>query len=550
MTVRILGPVEVDGVPVTGREASVLAVLALRAPRAVSVDELIDAVWGEQPPMTAPKSLQNAISKLRREAKADIETVERGYRLRAEVDVHAVDALAQAGRAAEALGHWRGEPTAVPVGDRARLEEVRAALEDDVAEAHLRDGRADEAVALLEAGVAAAPYREHRWALLVRALGEANRQADALRVVQRARRVLGDEVGLEPGPELLDAERSVLERPDRRPVRRTVPTPSTAFVGRDAEVEAVRAALAEHRVVTLVGPGGVGKTRLAIASAPPDAVYVDLAPVAAGGRVWETVAAAAGIPTEPGRDVADTVVERLADGVVVLDNCEHLLDGTAAVAAQLAARVLATSREPLGINEERVVPVPALAVDDAVRLFRDRAAAAGAPPQDDVAAITEVCERLDRLPLAIELAAVRAPALGAAQLAARLDDRFALLDDRARRGEPRHRALRAVVDWSWELLDADERALFTRVSVFRAPFSLEDAEAVAADDALPVAAVAPAMTRLVRASMVSAEARDGGLRYRLLETFRDYAAARLDDPMSWRARHLAWVAAENGRAHG
>ena len=543
MEVRVLGPVEVDGRPITGREATVLAALAVRAPRAATAEQLIDDVWGESPPVTAPKALQNAISRLRRELGADaIETVEGGYRLLTDVDLQDVTRLAAAGRAEEALQHWRGVPTAVPDGERIRLAELRAALEDDAVRACLERGETDVAVATLERLVADDPYREPRWVLLVRALAAAGRQADALRAAQRARRVLADDLGLDPGPELRAAERAVLDAaPAPAPVptqrtRRSRPRPSTSLVGRDADVALVRQAAAAHRLVTLVGPGGVGKSRLALAALDgrDDVVFVDLAAVR-DEHLWEAVAAAAGVGTQVGRSVEESVVGAIGEVIVLLDSCEHVLDAAAVVADALPCPVMATSREPLGLPDEVVVAIGPLARADAVRLFADRTGASTVG--DDVGAL---CARLDDLPLAIELAAARAPVLDPAQMVQRLDDRFALLDERARRGEARHRGLAAMVEWSYDLLDDDERLLFERLSLFRSSFLLEDAEMLASDDRLPTRLVAPALTRLVRASMVTVDDRR---RFRLLDTFRDFGAARLDDVDAWRSRHLAWVVA-------
>ena len=539
----MLGPVEVDGVPVRGREAAVLAALALRVPRGATVDELIDAVWGEDPPLTAPKSLQNAVSKLRRLDGVRIETTSAGYRLDADTDLQAAEAMAAAGDPEGALELWRGDPTALPEGARIRVDELRASLEEDAVHALLRRGQSAAAVAALEAGVADRPYRERRWVLLVQALAAEGRQAEALRAVQRCRQVLGEELGLEPGPEILAAERAVVAVADTT-AKRPPPAPTTSFVGRDEEVAVVRRHLTRHRLVTLVGPGGVGKTRVALAViSGDDAVFVDLAPVAGPDRVWEAAAAAVGVPTLPGSDIAEAATDAIGTGLVVLDNCEHVIEAAADVAHRLRATVLATSREPLGLPDELVVSLRPLDQQDGARLFVDRARSAGATDVGDLDAIAEVCRRLDGLPLAIELAAARAPALAADQLVRRLDDRFALLDDRARRGDPRHRALRAVVDWSYELLDTEERLLFDRLSVFRAPFTLESVESVTSDDALPRGAVAPAMTGLVRASMVTVEGGDSERRYRLLETFRAYAEARLTEPDLWRGRHADWVAA-------
>ena len=539
MEVSILGPVEADGLPVTGRDAAVLASLALRAPRAASAEALVSDVWGDDPPVTAAKALQNAISRLRRLLSADaIETVAGGYRLLAAVDLHDVERLAAAGDHEAALARWRGDPSSAPAGEQARLGELKASLEDDAARSLLDRGDADAAVATLERLVADQPYRERRWALLIEALAVAERQADALRAAQRARRVLAEDLGLEPGAELVAAERMVLDRDETTPVapRSRAPRYATSFVGREDVLRDLGDAVAGNRLVSLVGAGGAGKTRVALAAVGDRSVFVDLAAVAGAEHVWEAVAAAAGIPTRPGASVADAVVGSLSVPILLLDSCEHVLDAAAEVADAVECPVLATSREPLGLPDERVVTVGPLGRADAVRLYLDRSATDAASSAED--AVAELCARLDDLPLAIELAAARAPVLGPEQLLSRLEDRFALLDGRARRGHPRHRALGAMVAWSVDLLEDDERRLFQRLSVFRSSFTIEDAEAVVTDDDLPISAVAPAMTRLVRASIVSV---DGSRRLRLLDTFRAYGEASLEDPSRWRRRHLAWV---------
>jgi non-specific serine/threonine protein kinase len=357
-----------------------------------------------------------------------------------------------------------------------------------------------------------------------------------------------------------------------------LPLPLTSFVGREPELAAVGAALAAHRLVTLTGPGGVGKTRLALRVAAgalgehPDGVWLaELGGLADPGLVPQAVAAAAGVREEPGRPLAATLAEALRPRrvLVVLDNCEHLLDACAVLTEALlgacpGVRVLATSRAPLGAGGEALCPVPPLrlppagdgapgapapapaqlAQSEAVRLFADRAAAARpgfAVTAENAAAVAQVCRRLDGLPLAIELAAARVRALAVGDLAAQLEDRFRLLTGGGRAAPPRLRTLRAAVDWSYALLTQPERALFARLSVFAGGFSLAAAEAVGADPPDPGAAagaggggvaghaVLGLLLGLVDQSLVVAEPlTDGSTRYRLLETLRQYAREALE----------------------
>ncbi len=353
-----------------------------------------------------------------------------------------------------------------------------------------------------------------------------------------------------------------LTAPDATPasVLRGAPTAITTFVGRSEDAQTVVAAVAESRVVTLTGPGGIGKTRLAIEaggrSARSPSWFVDL--VTAGpATVMEAVAAALSVSDRSSQPLVDAVVDALADeaGLVVLDNCEHVLEATAVLAERLVRgcpdlHVLATSREPLGLPGERVIPVAPLPEPTALGLFRERALAAGAPigPSDEGAA-QGICERLDGMPLAIELAAARCATLGLDGVRRGLDDRFRLL--RGHRGvDERHRSLRAVLDWSYDLLDADEQDVLAALGVFHGGFRLPDAEAVSATDTLPGLAVADVVGRLTAKSLIALTATASGPRYRLLETVRAYARERLagSDLAHERAdAHLRWACGEAAR---
>lgn len=561
--------------PVTGgRLRALLVLLLLDAGRTVPPRRLIDGVYGDRPPEQAANALQSQVSRLRRLLPdAPVEFGPAGYRLAIDpqrVDVHRFTGLAAAGRAAlaagdpagaaallrDALALWRGEPLAdvtdAPFADAeaARLRQARLAAVEDRVEAELALAPAGAPlIAELRDLAAAHPLRERLHGLLMRALHGAGRRAEALAVYADARRVLAEELGTDPSAELA-ALHTALLRDDAAPPAR-LPSPLTSFVGREPELRRVHELLGTARLVTLHGPGGAGKTRLAttVASGHDGPVcLVELAAVAPGAPVAPAVLAAldlrdAGLRTPGGpADLTDRLVAALADRrlLLVLDNCEHVIDDAARLTGRLLAaapglRVLATSREPLGLTGEALCPVGGLPAPDepaapraaaaypAVRLFTDRAADvspgftldAGTTP-----AVLRICRTLDGLPLALELAAARLRALPVTQVAARLDDRFRLLRRGDRTAAPRHRTLEAVVGWSWDLLDAPERRLAARMSVFAGAADLAAVQAVCAPDAGDVLDV---LTGLVDKSLVEAT----GGRYRMLETIREFAAARL-----------------------
>ncbi len=508
-------------------------------------------------------------------------------------------------------------------GPVARLEELRLAATEDRVEADLALGRGAELAPELEELAAAHPLRERLRGQLMRVLYLAGRQGDALAVYQETRELLADQLGVDPSPALsevhlailrgaipggrppgtprspLRAERSIDPggrppwtprsplRAERRlgehppaagpasPAQATagldsprantghLPAQLTSFVGRDEELNRVGKLLDEARLVTLTGPGGTGKTRLAVEAAarlggqaPDGAWFVPLAPVRDAMDVPQAVLAALGVP-EATR-AADTVwitvlppLDRLAEAVasrqlvLVLDNCEHLIAAVAELAGRVLAaapgvRILATSREPLGVIGETLCPVPALPLPPpdvtaseameygAVRLLTERAGAVRpgfTVDPDTIGPVVRICRALDGNPLAIELAAARLRSLTAAQVAARLDDRFGLLRSGSRTALPQHQTLRAIVDWSWDLLGDDERTVLRRLSVFSGGASPDAAEhicALAGDGTQIIDLVAA----LVDKSLVTA-AGETDVRYHLLETVRAYAAERL-----------------------
>ena len=552
----MLGPVRARrgdaSVPLRGvRLQGLLARLALNAGRPVGTSVLVDDLWGEAPPDGAGNALQALVSRLRRAIGAElVATDARGYRLCVEPD--AVDALrfaalASSGDLDGALALWHGAaladvldlPFAGPAA--ARLEERRAVVVDERAALALRAGRPGGELDALAAQLDATPLRETTAALLTRCLHAAGRQADALAVADRTIALLADELGVDPGPGLAAARLSVLR--GGQPVA-PARTGLNSFVGRDRDVERVRTLLVDARLVTLIGPGGAGKTRLAREAVGPDSVAVaELAPLTGPEQLAATVLAAVGEPDlvlraqdEPAPDTVTRLVSALAarDSLLVLDNCEHLVGAAAELAETLLRacprlRVLATSREPLGVPGEVLHPVESLAEADAVALFADRAAAVrpGFAVTPEVAVI---CRRLDGQPLPIELAAARLRTLTTAEILDRLDDRFRLLTSGARTALPRHQTLRAVVDWSWDLLDEPERAVARRLGVFAGGATAAAAGQVCGDGIGDdgTGDVFDRLAALVDKSLVVAVP-GSPTRYRMLETIREYAGERLDE---------------------
>ncbi|GAA1014488.1 SARP family transcriptional regulator [Acrocarpospora pleiomorpha] len=569
MEFRVLGPVEawLHGRQVcapAGRQRALLAALVLRRGLVVPVDMLVDEVFGEDPPRSARNALQTYVTRLRQALGplgGVIVTRAPGYVL--EAPAEAVDAerftllLDQARQSPQALtlldqalALWRG-PMAAELGpDAIRLTELRLAAREDRAAALLALGRATEAAAELEGLAAAEPWRERTVALLMNALAESGRVPAALAAFARHRDNLREELGLDPSATLRNLHQRLL-RGEARPVPVAVavavaPKPPPGLIGREREIAVVATALAQRPLVTLVGPGGVGKTRLA-QQAGERPTWVDLAPLREPETVVAAIAEAAGVRAEPGVEPLGALREwaRRADGLLVLDNCEHLLPAVAAAVTALLAtgtrlRVLATGREPLGVPGELVVDVQPLTVPNAIELFIARVPVSGFTPDAALlGSIARICAALDGLPLAIELAAARIGSLTVDDLAERLDARFPLL---RRTGAGRHHALEDVVDWSFDMLTDDEQRLFLRLSVFAASFDISTAEAVVADDDLPAERVADLMARLADRSMITRPGSAGIGCYRLLETLRVYAASRLPDADRFRRRHAEVLA--------
>ncbi|NUR47929.1 MAG: AfsR/SARP family transcriptional regulator [Hamadaea sp.] len=603
MRIGLLGPFEVqvgDGVVVEvpgARLRGLLAALALEPGRIVPRTRLVDWIWGEEPPADAVNALQVLVSRLRRllpdgvvEAKAG------GYRL--EVDPEAVDVsrferLVAEARDAEdpvrvtllrtALGLWRGtamEGIALS-GNKAfdavvtGLTERHIAVLGDRVDAEVRLGRGAGLVSELTELVANHPLREGFVAALMRALAEAGRGAEALTAYQQLAERLGDELGVDPSAELSAVNTAVLrgELGGRAENRRTnLRAELTSFVGEEADVAAIAELATRHRLVTLTGAGGSGKTRLATETArmmltdlPDGAWLVELAALQAGGELAQATLTAIGLRDQSlvggaaAGDATDRLVTAVRDRVMllVLDNCEHMIEAVSEFADRLLGecrrlRIIATSREPLGITGEALWQVEPLALppasasaaeigaSPAVRLLRDRAEAVRRNVGSDertLATMARVCRALDGMPLAIELAAARLRTMSVEQLADRLDDRFQLLTGGSRTALARHRTLRAVVDWSWDLLSEPERDLLRRLSVFAGGVSLEAAERVCADgeDALDL------LTALLEKSLLLAYG-EGEPRYRMLNTIREYAAQRLAEAGGVESARRTYVA--------
>ncbi|MFC8709503.1 BTAD domain-containing putative transcriptional regulator [Streptomyces sp. NPDC057197] len=601
LRVTLLGACQVsrDGtvLPVPGARLRALVVrLALAGGHPVGPSGLIEAIWAEEPPTDPPHALQALVSRLRRTlGSADAVTQHAGgYRLAvdaADVDALRFERLAAEGRdrlraadprsAAAVLGEavalWDDRPgteppavSAVAPALAARLAHASAEAVTDLADAELALGRADMAAARLAPLLAEHPVHERAAALLMDALAAQGRQAEALALYERVREQLADTLGTDPGAalgerhlNLLRAERPAPGAPRVR--RDNLPAPLTSFLGRDDDLARIEALLTAGRLVTVLGPGGAGKTRLAVEAARRhrdayrDGVWmVDLASVTEPAKAGAALLAAmglrgsalfdapAGLRGAPADEV-DVLADQLGghEALLVVDNCEHLVDAVAHLIAALLARcaalrVLATSREPLAVDGEALVPLGPLALPQpdaelaparrtaSVRLFTERAAAVRpgfGVDEHNLTEVLRVVRGLDGMPLALELAAARLRTLSLTGLAAGLSDRFRLLTTGSRTALPRHRTLRAVITWSWDLLDPDARTVAERISVLPGGVTVASATALRDGTAVPAADVPELLADLVDRSLLHL-APDTG-RYRMLETIREYGLERL-----------------------
>ena len=586
----MLGPLEVvgeDGAPVPlggPRPRALLARLLLSANEVVSGDRLIDAIWGDTPPASAANALQVHVHTLRGALGHDrILTRPPGYLLHVEpgeLDSDRFQELLEQGEPHAALALWCG-PALADLADQefarhdaARLEDARLAAVEARIDADLDAGRHTQLTPEVEALIAAHPHRERLRAQHMLALYRSGRQADALAAYHDARSAL-DELGLEPSAELRALQQQILRQdpaldqpsaaPDRR--RAVLPGPMTPLVGREREVAAVSALLArsDTRLVTLTGPGGTGKTRLAVEvarSLAGDAVFVDLSSVEEPSLVLPTIARELGADEAPGEDPVDTVAAALGppDVLLLLDNLEQVLEAAPDIGriAELvpSTTILATSRAPLRIaaeHEYRVppLPVPPIGLDSldevsrsaSARLYVERARRSipdFAITEQNAPAVARICRALDGLPLALELAAARVRTLGVDGTAARLGDMLPLLSRGARDLPARQRSLRATIDWSVRGLDEAARAVFSALGAFSGGASLDAAEAVIG----PGPDVPTALDDLLDAALAGAVTdAPSGPRFTMLESVREYAVellASTGEERIVRDRHLDW----------
>lgn len=604
---RALGPVEAvrngESLPLGGpRQRTLLALLLLDPGAPISAERIADELWRDGSPPASSTTIRSNVSRLRSALgpTAPIVNPGPGYELRVpaeSIDVHRFERIVREGQDALAAGWperatellaaatdlWRGEPFAGALEtptltlEAERLAELRLLALEGRIEARLALGDDAALVPELESLASAHPHRERLWQHLMLALYRAGRQADALGAFRRARDYLDQELGLEPSGQLRQLEQAILrhEVPRAEPSvsRHPVPAPVTSFVGRASELSETERLLHEHRLLTLTGMGGVGKTRLALelaaraSRARTDRVlFVDLAELVDPQLVPRHLARALDLREQPDRGPVDQLVECLerVDLLLVLDNCEHVRGAVADLCRLLLRacprlRVLATSRETLGVPGEVDYSVPPLEVppadaapdelhsSEAVRLFVARAREARprlAETPATIVAAARICRELDGLPLAIELAAGHAKALAPEEIAERLADRFAFLVAGRRPMAARHATLKEAMAWSYELLGADAQRLLARLSVFSGGFTLDAAADVCLDGDRTRALTL--VERLVDASLVIAEDRDGEMRYRLLETVRQYAAERLEQAGATEElhrRHTQWAVA-------
>jgi predicted ATPase/DNA-binding SARP family transcriptional activator len=549
------------------RKAKALVkLLALAPDRRLHRERLADLLWPDRDTEAAANNLHQVLHAARRAIGTDALRLTDGVvALEAEIDVVAFEAAAAHAHETrevaayeraldlhpgELLPEDRYEPWAD--GRRAALLELHGGLCVELAELYADDA---QAVAVLQRALVLDPLAEGAHRALMRVYAASGRRQQALAQYQLLRQQLEAELAAEPDPETRSLYRELLAPEPATDRRGNLPHPLTSFVGRERERGDILRLLARVRLLTLIGPGGCGKTRLAIETlagvdAVPDGIwFVELAGLTDGSLVAQATALAVGVPIPAQRSAHEALAAHLAarEAIIVLDNCEHVIDACARLAEQLlragpGVRVVATSREPLHCEGEVAWRVPSLA--EASRLFAERAAAdpGFSPTGEDEATIEEICERLDGMPLAIELAAARVAALSLDQIAARLGDSLDVLAAGSRTARTRQQTLRATIEWSHDLLTGEERVLFRRLGVFAGGFTLEAVEDVCAGGAIARRQIVDLVARLVDKSLVTAT----GQRFRLLDTIRQYATERLDasgEHETIAVRHLDWCLA-------
>ncbi|MEN8114757.1 MAG: BTAD domain-containing putative transcriptional regulator [Actinomycetota bacterium] len=599
---------EVVSIPAL-RQRALIALLIVHVGEVLSTDRIIEELWGDDAPASGANALRFHVSKLRSALGVDsspIVTHGSGYVL--DVDPLSIDAvrfeqalIAALGEMADApdragtlirdaLALWRGVPYSDlgdPVfidGEVRRLNELRTKVIEMRFAADLARGLHADVVADIEAVLVEYPFRERLWAHLMVALYRSGRQADALHAYQRAATALGEELGIEPSAELRDLEgRILLQDPSLAysPERRTnLPTRSSSFIGRDTEIALLVNLCGRERMVTITGIGGIGKTRLAIEVARrclpefDDGVFmIDLTETADGDGVGRHFLSALGLVERPGQTAIEALIDNLARMrcLLVVDNCEHVVGGVAStVAAVLPAcstvHVVATSRVRVGVEGEELWELSGLQTGlpgggtdpdalfdaEAVRLFVDRAhrvRRSFAVDSENVAIVAGICQTIDGIPLAIELAAARIRITSLAEIMSRLTDRFGFLVDARRSAPERHRTLVSMIDWSYDLLTESEQRLFRLTSVFRGGFGLAALQAICRDTGVDIAA---ALESLVDASLITVDTSGPSVRYRLLETVRVYATEHLDanhETDDARDHHLSYFASMGEHAN-
>lgn len=571
MEFRILGPLEAtDGAreltPARPKSRALLALLLLRAGQVVSPDEALDALWGERPPPAARNAVQGHVAALRKLFGVDrIETRPGGYVLRLEedeLDLHRFERLLtdaqgrepleKAEALAYALALFRGAPLEdfrydpFASDEAARIEELRLLAIEEQIDAQLALGRHTRLVSRLEQLVSQEPLRERLRGQQMLALYRSGRQAEALAAYRRARRTFRNELGVEPGPALQRLQRQILNQdPELEPsevvgaLSGRIPTPPTPMIGRARELAEARDLLLRRdvRLVTLTGPGGIGKTRIALELAraalphfPGGTFFVPLAALADPTLVLPTLARAVGLDETTAQ--LEQTLARLAkrEALIVLDNVEHLIAAAPDLGRLLGAgpalKLLVTSREALRLDEEHLYRVPVLEADPATALFLDRAQAVRLDlgrGEATVTTVAEICRRLDYLPLAIELAAARTPLFSPQDLLARVGERFELLTGASRHHPARQQTLRRTLEWSYDLLDPEEKRLLSRLAVFAGGWTLDAASDVCGDGI----EVIDRLFSLVDKSLLHVEATEVEPRQGMLDTIRAFAAERL-----------------------
>lgn len=587
MEFRILGPLQVEdrgrAIPLGGpAEKHLLAVLLCLANEPVPVQRIIDELWEDDPPKSARNIVQQYVSHLRRALgdESRIRTESGGYVLRVEdgeLDWHQFRDLASRVRGmrnrsharallGEALDLWQGSALAgagdgpTVAADRILLDEARLSAIEDRVEWDLELGRHCQLTAELESLAAQHPQRERVLGQLMLALYRCDRQREALHSYEDYRKRLAEETGLEPGPALMTLENAILTNDPNLDHAGTsterignIPQRLSSFVGREQELAKLTRRLAEHRLVTLTGVGGIGKTSLGLRAAAelptafPDGIWlVDLAPIIDPGLIGGTAAGVLGVSPSPRQSPTDAIARHLENQValIVLDNCEHVIDGAATFAHSVLQAapdisILATSREPLGVAGEALIRVPPLSLpedgavhdSEAVRLFVDRARLLDPDfslSDANSEHVARICQQLDGIPLAIELAAARISTMALDQISDGLDDRYKLLTRGARTAPQRHQTLRAMVDWSHDVLSDRERIVFRRLGAFAGSFTAAGAAYVCGFEPLSSDDIPLCLDQLVEASLIELPEPSSD-RLRMLETIREYARKQLEE---------------------